>query len=156
MHELVKRPRTLAPPPLIYAAGLGIGWWLQHRLLALDLNVPEGLHKSAWALLALSIALMLWAVWTIWRHKTTVNPYKGASALVTAGPFAYSRNPIYVADGLLYIAVTLLMGSLWPIIFAPLVWVVMRYAVIAHEEAHLRAKFGADYLAYCAQVRRWL
>ncbi|MHB1676157.1 MAG: methyltransferase family protein [Sulfuriferula sp.] len=150
------RPRTLAPPPLVYAVGLGVGWWLQHRVLPLGWSVPGILQTLAWTLLVLSIGLMLWAVWTIWQHKTTVNPYKAASALVTRGPFAYSRNPIYVADALLYLAVTVLMGSLWPLVFAPLIWLIMRYAVIAHEEAHLRAKFGADYLAYCERVRRWL
>ncbi len=155
-NEPTARPRTLAPPPLVYAAGLGAGWWLQHRVLPLGGPEPAPLQALAWALLALSIALMLWAVWTIWRHKTTVNPYKAASTLVTRGPFAFSRNPIYVADALLYIAVTLLMGSLWPLVFAPLVWLIMRYAVIANEEAHLSAKFGADYAAYCARVRRWL
>ena len=156
MNELARRPHTLVPPPLVYATGLGIGWWLQHHLLALGFQVPAGVQKTAWVLLLLSIAVMLWAVVTVWRHKTTVNPYKGAANLVTQGPFGYSRNPIYVADGLLYIAVTLLMGSLWPIMFAPGVWVIIRYAVVAHEEAHLQAKFGAAYRAYCERVRRWL
>jgi protein-S-isoprenylcysteine O-methyltransferase Ste14 len=52
--------------------------------------------------------------------------------------------------------VTLLLGTLWPLVFAPLVWAVMRFGVIAHEEAHLLAKFGDEYRAYQARVRRWL
>lgn len=152
----VERPRTWVPPPLVYAAGMGVAWWLQHRYLPLNWFVLPPLRMLAWALLAVGGMLMLWAAVTIWRHKTTVNPYKGASALVTQGPFAFSRNPIYVADAVSYFAGTVLMGSLWPFVFAPLVWLVMRYAVIAHEEAHLRAKFGAEYAAYCARVRRWL
>lgn len=155
-RNAVERPATWAPPPLVYAAGLGAGWWLQHRYLALNWPVPGLLHRLAWLLLASSLLLMLWAAVTIWRHKTTVNPYKAASALVTHGPFAFSRNPIYVADAVLYLAVTIWMESLWPFIFAPLIWLIMRYAVIAHEETHLQAKFGADYTAYRERVRRWL
>lgn len=152
----VERPRTLVPPPLVYAAGIGAAWWLQHRYRPLNWSVPVPLHLLAWVLLVVGALLMAWAAITIWRHKTTVNPYKAASALVTRGPFAFSRNPIYVADAISYFAGAILMGSLWPFIFAPLVWLVMRYAVIAHEETHLLAKFGTEYAEYCARVRRWL
>jgi protein-S-isoprenylcysteine O-methyltransferase Ste14 len=41
-------------------------------------------------------------------------------------------------------------------LLAPLVWLTMRYGVIAHEEAHLLAKFGDEYRDYLARVRRWL
>lgn len=155
MTDLTKRPRTLAPPPLVYATGLGISWWLEH-LVSLAFAPGAALQQAAWIVLAASFALMLWAALTIWRHHTTVNPYKGVSSLVTTGPFAFSRNPIYLADVIAYLAVMVLMGTMWPLFFAPLVWVVMRYAVIAYEEAHLTAKFGAVYLDYCQRVRRWI
>lgn len=155
MIDLTKRPRTIAPPPLVYAAGLGAGWWLQ-QMWPLGFDASYMLRQAAWGGLGLGLALMLWAVWTIWRHQTTVNPYKAATTLVTHGPFAYTRNPIYVADMLVYLAIAVLMGSVWPFCFIPAIWAIMRYAVIAHEEAHLTAKFGEAYLDYCAQVRRWI
>lgn len=149
------RPRTLLPPPLVYALALGAAWWLEGRW-------PLGFERHAftrafgWGLIGLGLAGMFWALAAIWRRRTTVNPYKAASALVTTGPFAYSRNPIYVSDWLVYAGVTLLFASTWPLLLAPAVWWVMRYAVIAHEEAHLLARFGDDYRAYQARVRRWL
>ena len=76
--------------------------------------------------------------------------------MVTGGPFRYSRNPIYVSDWLVYIGVTLLIQTAWPLFFVPVVWALMRYAVIAHEEMHLEAKFGAEYRAYKSRVRRWI
>ncbi|MDR3391114.1 MAG: isoprenylcysteine carboxylmethyltransferase family protein [Sulfuriferula sp.] len=155
MNDLTKRPRTLMPPPLVYAAGLGIGWWLQ-RVWPLGFEVSYLGRQLAWAAVGFGLAIMLWAAWTIWRHRTTVNPYKAAVTLVTCGPFAYTRNPIYVADMLVYLAATVLMGSVWPLCFVPAVWAIMRYAVIAHEEAHLTAKFGQAYVDYCARVRRWM
>ncbi len=106
--------------------------------------------------IVLGLAGFAWALSAIWGNRTTVNPYKAASSLVTSGPFRYSRNPIYVSDWLIYAGVTLLMQSLWPLLLAPLVWGLMRYFVITHEETHLQAKFGDTYRAYAARVRRWI
>lgn len=63
---------------------------------------------------------------------------RGASDLVTSGPFRGSSNSIYVGH------VTILAG---PIIDA---------LAIRREEAHLLRQFSTDYLAYCKSVRRWL
>ena len=155
MHDHARRPRTLVPPPLVYALALGASWWLeQHWSLAFpggDIGRVLG-----WAGIVLGLAVFTLAVFAIWRHRTTVNPYKAATNLVTRGPFAWTRNPIYVGDWFIYAGATCLMGSAWPLVFAPLVWATMRFAVIAHEEAHLLAKFGDEYRDYQQRVRRWL
>ncbi len=149
------RPATIVPPPLVYAAGLGTGWWLQHRWPA-GFTAPSWLHAAAWSLLIASVTLMLWAALTIWQHRTTVNPYGAVSALVTSGPFAFSRNPIYLADAWAYAAVTALIGSWWPLLFAPAVWGAMHFGVIVNEEVYLAEKFGDEYRHYSGRVRRWL
>jgi protein-S-isoprenylcysteine O-methyltransferase Ste14 len=122
--------------------------------LAFDLD--EIGRMAGWGLLAIGLVGFAWALAAIWGHRTTVNPYKAASKLVTRGPFALSRNPIYVSDWFVYLGVTILLDTAWPLIFSPLVWLVMRYGVIAHEENHLRARFGDEYRKYCARVGRWL
>jgi protein-S-isoprenylcysteine O-methyltransferase Ste14 len=155
MPDPVQRTRTLDPPPLVYPAGMMLAWWLE-QWFTLGFDVSPLLRRLGWTGVGAGGALMLWAALTIWRHRTTVNPYWGASALVTDGPFAFSRNPIYLADIWVYCGVTLLFGSLWPLVLAPLVWAIMRYGVIAHEEAHLRARFDAAYCEYCVRVRRWI
>ena len=155
MPDPSKRPRTLAPPPLVYVSCLVLAWWLE-RIFPFGFSVGPLLRGIGWAGVGAGSVLMLWAIITIWRHHTTVNPYRGASELVTDGPFSFSRNPIYLADTGIYLGVTLLIGSFWPLVFAPLVWAIMRYGVIAHEEVHLQAKFGSGYSEYCSQVRRWI
>ena len=155
MIDPIQRPRTRLLPPLIYTVGLIVSWWLQPRF-ALGFGITPQVYTLGWVRIGLGLALMTAAALTIRGHRTTLNPYKGATTLVTRGPFAFSRNPIYLADVLVYLGVMLLIGSFWPLLFAPLVWVMMRYGVIAHEEAHLRAKFGTAYTDYCARVRRWL
>ena len=155
LRNPVHRPATILPPPLIYFAGLVGAWGLNHVVpMQLELG-PIG-DMLGWGLIALGLAGFTWALWAIGSHRTTVNPYKAATTLVTTGPFQYSRNPIYVSDWLVYAGITLLLQSAWPIPIAPLVWLLMRYAVIRHEEAHLQAKFGTAYTDYCKSTRRWL
>lgn len=155
MRDHALRPATVLPPPLIYVVALTAAWWLDSRW-RLSLDIGPAAYYLAWALIALGLLGFAWALSAIWGNRTTVNPYKPASHLVSGGPFRYSRNPIYVSDWLVYVGVMLLMQTLWPLLFAPLIWGLMRFAVIAHEEAHLEAKFGAEYRAYKVRVRRWL
>lgn len=155
MRDPAIRPRTLAPPPLVYAVALYAAWWLEQRY-ALGFDLSPLADVAGWGLIGLGLAGFIWALAAIWGHRTTVNPYRAASNLVTRGPFARSRNPIYVSDWFVYAGMTLLLGTGWAVLLAPLVWVVMRHGVIAHEEAHLLAKFGDEYRNYCSRVKRWL
>jgi GTP cyclohydrolase I len=116
MRDLAIRPRTLVPPPLVYALALGAAWWLDgHWSLAFETGVPA--RMAGWGLIGIGLAGFVWALAAIWGHHTTVNPYKAASNLVTRGPFALSRNPIYVSDWFVYLGVTLLLGTIWPLVF---------------------------------------
>ncbi|MEW6253366.1 MAG: isoprenylcysteine carboxylmethyltransferase family protein [Pseudomonadota bacterium] len=150
------RPRTLILPPAPYAAALVAGWWLDRRVQALPLDWGVTTRPLGWLLVGVGVVLFAWTLVTFARHRTTVNPYKAASALCTDGPFRFSRNPIYLGDWFLLAGVSLLLHSAWPLLFAPLIWALLRYGVIRHEEAHLEARFGDDFRAYRARVRRWL
>jgi protein-S-isoprenylcysteine O-methyltransferase Ste14 len=150
------RPATLILPPAPYAVALLGGWWLDRHLHALPLDWGGATRPLGWLLAGVGLALFGWTLATFWRHRTTVNPYKAASSLCTGGPFRFSRNPIYVGDWFILVGVSLLLNTLWPLLFAPLIWAMLRYGVIRHEEAHLEAKFGEAYRAYKARVRRWI
>lgn len=147
-----RRPSTLLPPPLIYVAALWTGWELQKLLPLASPKLPG----IGWMLVLLGCLLMLWAAGTLFHHHTTINPYAGVAQLVQSGPFAFSRNPIYLSDSVIYFGVMLIWGNLWPLLLYPLVWAAIRFGVIRNEEAHLSARFGDAYLQYCQRVRRWL
>jgi protein-S-isoprenylcysteine O-methyltransferase Ste14 len=76
--------------------------------------------------------------------------------IVDTGVFAFSRNPIYVGAYVATVGVAVIYNMLW--ILATLIpfYLVIRYGVVAREEAYLERKFGAAYLAYKAHVRRWI
>lgn len=156
MHDAGRRPRTLILPPAPYAAAVLGGWWLDRNELALPLNLGMATRPLGWLAIGLGLALFAWTLWTFARHRTTVNPYRGASTLCTRGPFRFSRNPIYLGDWFLLSGVSLLLGTFWPLAFAPLIWITIRFGVIRHEEAHLEAKFGDAYRDYKTRVRRWI
>lgn len=151
-----RRPRTLILPPAPYAAAMLGGWWLDRNPYPMPLDLGAVTRPLGWLVVSVGLGLMLWTMWTFARHRTTVNPFSGASALCTSGPFQFSRNPIYLGDWLILAGVSLLLTTLWPLVFAPLIWIMLRFGVIRHEEAHLEAKFGDAYRRYKARVRRWI
>ena len=151
-----RRPETRVLPPAPYAAALLGGWWLDRRILPLPLDGGAAGNLLGWLAVGIGLVLFAWTLATFWHHRTTVNPYKAASTLCTGGPFRFSRNPIYVGDWFILAGVSLLMKTAWPLLFTPLIWIMVRYGVIRHEEAHLEARFGDAYRAYRARVRRWL
>lgn len=78
------------------------------------------------------------------------------NALVTTGPYRFTRNPIYLGFLLIYLGFTFLAGSLWGIVISPfLVWTVT-HAIIHAEEEYLEKKFEDQYREYSSQVRRWI
>jgi protein-S-isoprenylcysteine O-methyltransferase Ste14 len=156
MAHPAHRPRTLILPPAPYAAALLGGWWLDRNHHALPLDWGTATQPLGWLGVAIGLTLFTWTLVTFWRHRTTVNPYQAASSLCTEGPFRFSRNPIYVGDWFILVGVSLLLATWWPLLFAPLIWTMLRYGVIRHEEAHLEAKFGEAYRDYKTRVRRWL
>jgi protein-S-isoprenylcysteine O-methyltransferase Ste14 len=155
-HNPALRPRTLILPPAPYAAAMLGGWWLDRNQLALPLDLGTLTRPLGWLAVGIGLALFAWTLWTFMHHRTTVNPYVAASSLCTGGPFRYSRNPIYLGDWFLLAGVSLLLATFWPLMFAPLIWIMIRFGVIRHEETHLEAKFGDAYRDYKTRVRRWI
>lgn len=146
---------VILPPPIIYLLFLAVAWLLE-ALLPVALSRNMWTDYLGWGLIDAGVLLMLWAgLLMLWR-KTTVNPYGKPAKLLEEGPFRFSRNPIYLADSLIYLGIALLWASLWPWLLFPAVIVTMQRGVIVHEERLLIQLFGDDYRAYCARVRRWL
>ena len=147
----------LIPPPLVVAL-FGYLMWLLAGRLAFGAFAFAGQRPLAALLLLAGLALMAAAAWTMFRARTTVNPLKPerATRLVTSGVFAVSRNPIYLGDALILLALAIGFGNAANFLLLPLfVWFIGRFQIRAEERA-LEQRFGADYRAYCARVRRWL
>jgi protein-S-isoprenylcysteine O-methyltransferase Ste14 len=90
------------------------------------------------------------------RAKTTFDVRKPTSAIVTNGPYRFSRNPSYVSLTLLYGGIACLVNSLWVLLMVVPAVTVMHFGVIKREERYLEAKFGDEYREYKTTVRRWV
>ena len=78
------------------------------------------------------------------------------AALVTWGPFRFSRNPMYVGFVLFYTGVGLLLNSLWIVLLAAVFVAGLTQVIIVRDERLLEKQFGDEYRTYQARVRRWL
>lgn len=150
-------PGIRCPPPLFFAGGLLAAWGLDRwRGLAIDGNGRGPLQSVfGWLLVVAGFAMLVWGLATLVRFRTTFHPDRAASRLVVAGPYRYSRNPIYVAMTALYSGVALLANTLWPFLLLPVVLVIVAVLVIAREERYLARTFGEEYSQYCRRVGRW-
>lgn len=150
-------PGVIAPPPLVYLGfllvGAGLGWALGEP----SLDLPDQVRRiGAVVLVVAGLMLDGAAAFTFRRAGTAVEPWKPSTSLVAAGPYRFSRNPIYVGFALAYAGFAIGMDS--PTALAGLIpcLVVIDRFVIAREERYLAAKFGDAYAAYARSVRRWL
>jgi len=144
----------LIPPPLL-ALGAGVA----QRVLAQGTGRPRaGRAVAAVAIALTSVGMAEGSARTFRSKGTTLNPFDPAqaSALVTTGPNAITRNPMYVGLAGLLVANAVRLGS-WSALVpvAGFVLVIDRLQVASEEEA-LHAHFGAGYEAYRATVPRWL
>ena len=162
-------PGVIAPPPLIYLGVLFVGWglaeigqrpeaveagfgWLAASF-GLEIEVRRGV---ALTLIIGGLLLDGMAAGLFRRRGTAVEPWKPSTVLINEGPYRFSRNPIYVGFAITYVGLAVAMDSvLVLLLLIPCLFVVDRF-VIRREERYLSAKFGADYDAYRARVRRWL
>jgi protein-S-isoprenylcysteine O-methyltransferase Ste14 len=151
-------PGVRFPPPFLFALGFVAGLGL-HAIAPLPL-VPTGPTAFtvglAWLLVVLSLMLLGWALLTFHAAQTAILPHRPASQVVEHGPYRYSRNPMYVGLGLLYLGLALWLNRLGLVLLLPVVYVALWFLVVRREEAYLSEAFGEDYEGYRRRVRRWL
>ena len=143
------------PPPLVYFAAIALGYWLRGRL---PLSfVPTALAQSVGAaLVVLGVALAIAGVVTFQRAGTSPNPMKPSTTVVMHGVYRFTRNPMYLGMTILTIGAAVWLNTAWILILLVPALAVMRWHVIAREEAYLEAKFGEPFRDYKRRVRRWL
>ncbi len=76
--------------------------------------------------------------------------------LITHGPFACSRNPMYLAATFIWLGWAIFYGSVVMLIWTVVGWTVLNYLKIPQEERGLEARFGEAYRAYRRRVPRWI
>lgn len=145
-------------PPTLFLSALAAGC-----VLELIWPLGPGLASGTWKPVAIGLFFALLGVFFGWRSVARFNEaetsfiiHEPTNALVTAGIYRLSRNPIYIGLVTLYFGLSLMLTSVWCLILLPVLVGVLQKTVIEREEAFLEGKFGDAYTDYKATVPRWL
>ena len=142
-------------PPLLLAGSLLLGfllrWVAPFHVLPWEVSVPLGP-----LVVGAAFGVFFWAVFTMRTGQASIPTSEPTDAIVTHGPYGFSRNPIYVAMLGLQLGIGIWTDSAWFFILAIISATLLWWGVISREERYLERKFGAEYLAYRTRVRRWL
>jgi len=155
MSDPTDTPNVFIRPPIAWALAVFAGLVL-HRVVSLPF-MPASVPAS-WIggmVFVLALALFAWAIFTITRAGSNVPTSMPTTTIVQAGPYRFSRNPIYLSMFLGLVGLAIAFDSLWLLGTLVLFALVIRYGVVAREEAYLERKFGDAYRHYRARVRRW-
>jgi protein-S-isoprenylcysteine O-methyltransferase Ste14 len=149
---------VIARPPLLFLAALLLGL-ISDRLLPLPFPLM-GIDWARWvvasSLILIGSALAAAGIRNFSRAGTPVRTIEPTSALVTTGIHGRTRNPIYLGMFLVYVGIGVAVRSPSILILTLPLAIVIRYGVVAREEAYLERRFGDAYPDYKARVRRWV
>lgn len=109
------------------------------------------------AVVLLGEALRLWGVSIAGSETRTTGPV-GGTYLITTGPFAHTRNPLYVGNMLQYVGMGIMANALLPWLpaVALLFFGAQYLLIVSREEEVLAGRFGEAYERYCRHVPRFL
>ncbi|WP_164919456.1 methyltransferase family protein [Hansschlegelia zhihuaiae] len=157
MHEHRDVAGVIAPPPVLFLGFLTVGIAIDRLMWRLPIGLSATLAwPAAAALFVAGLALIVGAGIRFRRDGTPPAPWKPTSAIVAAGPYRFTRNPMYLGMAAIYLAIALALDSLPALLlFVPLM-VVVDLFVVRREERYLEARFGDGYRTYKSEARRWL
>ena len=143
------------PPPLVYLAFILLGFAL--RYVMLPPNADSFIMRAAGIAIVLAGFWLIAEAWKLFKRTgQDPRPWKPSPEMVLSGPYRFTRNPIYLGMMLGLIGLAVALNSLWLLLTLAPFALVIRYGVVAREEAYLERKFGDVYRHYRARVRRWL
>ena len=158
MSSLKETPNKYPLPPLM-TVGMLILCYLLDTFLPLGWEpeqVTNFMRSAGVLLIVVALTLDVWAFLTFRKHQANMMPHKPATHLLTTGPFAHSRNPIYLANVLLVAGFGFALGSRWFLFGAVALFFLLGELVIKREEKHLEENFPQAWPDYKNLVRRWI
>lgn len=148
-------PKIALPPPFIFAGYLVSALILQ-GLVPFPTPWPLFSRILGGLLVVIAIALVASAFSEMAKAHTAPDARQPTTALVTGGPYRFTRNPIYLGFLLIYLGFTLVDATFWGLLLGPFLIGAVTGSIIHAEETYLGNKFQDAYRDYTSRVRRWL
>jgi protein-S-isoprenylcysteine O-methyltransferase Ste14 len=129
---------------------------LLHYLIPIGIVILPPYSYTGAIVMLVGLGLMIWAARVFQKAGTGFKLEEGGSALVTSGPFRFSRNPMYLGILIWLIGFAILLGSLVVFVLPVIIFLLAQFILIPIEEKRMEQVFGKEYLDYKSRVRRWL
>lgn len=132
--------------------------WLPILFLGVPLVAPGAMSPRLWVFgLALIFSGEAWRLWGVAAAGTTTRRRSRAvNRLVTYGPFAWTRNPLYNGNFLIWLGFAVISGVFWFLPVAIVLFAIEYSLIVRYEEGVLESTFGQEYLDYKSQTSRWI
>lgn len=132
--------------------------WLPILFLGVPLVAPGHMSLELWVIgLAFVVIGEAWRLWGVAAAGTsTRRRSRSVNRLVTYGPFAWSRNPLYNGNFLIWMGFAVISGVLWFLPIAIILFAIEYSLIVRFEEGVLESTFGGEYLEYKSRTPRWL
>ena len=148
-------PGVVIFPPLLFVICVVVGS-IAYFIRPYRWNLSPWFRLAGCALVPAAIAFALWAQRIMRAAGTNIRPDQPATAIVSEGPFVFTRNPLYLTLLALYAGIGIALASTtFLAVIVPLA-LVLHFGVVLREERYLEAKFGDVYRDYKSRVRRWI
>jgi len=147
-------PHVIAIPPVLFTGGFVAALLLQWFVPFLPFTRVS--WKVTGFILAIISGILALSAFIVMRRKTNIDVRKPTLAIVSEGPYRFTRNPLYLSLVLLSLGIGFFFDFPWMVLVLLVIVPIMHFGVIRREERYLEGKFGDLYLIYKAKVRRWI
>jgi protein-S-isoprenylcysteine O-methyltransferase Ste14 len=145
------------PPPVYFVAAMTLAAFLRAVVPLPIAFLPEGMASLIGnALMVLAIILAILSQRELRQARTGQLPGTPATSLVVTGPYAISRNPIYLAWATFQLGLGIWLRNAWIVLLLLPAILTVNVVGIIPEERYLQEEFGPDYQDYRSRVRRWI
>ena len=122
--------------------------------------IPQPYNLVGLLLIPVGFLLIIWANYAL-LHIGKIGlrnrePMQKPSNLVLAGPYRFSRNPLYLGGLLALLGLVIVWSSVDTAILTILVYIIFKYLFIKKEELILEEEFGDEYRDFKKRVGRWV
>jgi protein-S-isoprenylcysteine O-methyltransferase Ste14 len=145
-------------PPLALFVVFAVAIWALSTFFPAGNIALPGRQTIAFVSVLAGVGVVGAGVFEFRRRKTTMSPFspERTASVVSSGIYRWSRNPMYLGMALALFGLTVWRSSLPGFAVVLLFCLYLTRFQIQPEERMLLKLFGAEYVAYMAQVRRWI
>ncbi|MEX2528277.1 MAG: isoprenylcysteine carboxylmethyltransferase family protein [Gemmatimonadota bacterium] len=148
-------PSGAIHPTIFLILWFAVGFGLE-RVMPLELPGATALAPLTVVLFLAGGVLFVWSALELRRSGTTTEHGQPTTVLVTDGPYAFSRHPIYLALVCILLGLAIRSASVWFVMVTAVFWIAVQWFTVRKEDAYLASQFPEPYARYKGSVRQWI